>query len=204
MEEFPNNSRRPTRPARDEPKRVERVITGEVQRRKVPLGRRFLQNVIGDDVHSVWGFIAGDILIPGIRDVIADGLIGGVERAILRDNAPRGRSRSRGGHVAYNTMSSRRSNRDEPRREMSRRGRANHSFDEIILDTRVEAQEVIDRLDDMAQRYDNVTVADLYEMVGISGNYVDKKWGWTDLRDAYVSRTRNGYLLNLPRAEPID
>ena len=72
------------------------------------------------------------------------------------------------------------------------------------METRVEAEEVLDRLFDWIERYEQVAVAELYEMVGISGNFTDQKWGWTDLRGATVSRVGRGYLLNLPRPEPLD
>ena len=91
-----------------------------------------------------------------------------------------------------------------PRPELSRRARASHDFDEIILATRVEADEVIDRLFDLVSKYETATVADLYDLVGISGNYTDDKWGWFDLRGAGVHRVRNGYLLDLPKPEPLD
>lgn len=87
---------------------------------------------------------------------------------------------------------------------MSRRGRSTHDFDEIILATRVEAEEVVDRLFDLVGRYESASVSDLYSLVGISGNFTDEKWGWTDLRGAGVERVRNGYLLDLPRPEPLD
>ena len=87
---------------------------------------------------------------------------------------------------------------------MSRRARASHDFDEIILASRVEAEEVIDRLFDLVSRYESATVADLYEMVGVTGNFTDDKWGWTNIRGAGVTRVRNGFLLDLPRPEPLD
>ena len=87
---------------------------------------------------------------------------------------------------------------------MSRRAKATHNFDEIILATRHEAEEVIDRLFDLISRYETATVADLYELVGEDRSYTDDKWGWTDIRGAGVQRVRNGYLLNLPRPEPLD
>ncbi|MDB5716123.1 MAG: hypothetical protein JWO15_3520 [Sphingomonadales bacterium] len=208
MTDFPSNSRRPERPREpDEPKRVEQVVQGKVTQRKTPLGRRMSRNLFGGDVHSVWGYVFGDVLIPAARDAIADAVNGGIERVIFGDGGgsrSRHRSSSRG-HTPYNRYSSPQSRpRDEPRRELSHRARANHSFDEIILDSRVEAEDVIRRLDDLAERYDAVSVRDLYSMVGITSSYTDEKWGWTDLRDAYVSRVRNGYLLNIPKPEPID
>jgi hypothetical protein len=87
---------------------------------------------------------------------------------------------------------------------MSQRGRAKHDFDEIVLDQRAEAEEVIDRLYDVVNKYEQATVADLYDLVGLSSTHTDHKWGWTDLRGAGVSRIRDGYLLDLPDPEPLD
>ena len=81
---------------------------------------------------------------------------------------------------------------------------AKHDFDEIVLDQRAEAEEVIDRLYDVVSRYESATVADLYDLVGLPSTHTDHKWGWTDLRGAGVSRIRDGYLLDLPDPEPLD
>ena len=79
-----------------------------------------------------------------------------------------------------------------------------HKFDDIILATRHEAEEVVDRLFDLMSRYDQVTVSDLYDLVGISRPFTDEQFGWTDLRGAGVTRVRDGYLLDLPRPETLD
>ena len=60
--------------------------------------------------------------------------------------------------------------------------------------------EILDRV----QKYDFATVADLYDMLGETGEYTDNRWGWTDLSKADVIRVHQGYLLDLPRPEPID
>lgn len=209
MEQFPSNSKRPAR-GRDEPKQVERVITGDVKRRKTPIGRRMSQHLIGGDVQSVSGYVMGDVLIPAFRDMIADAATGFVERMLFGDSSPGRARRSRGssgGHIPYNRYSGSsigRTSRDEPRHDISRRARANHSFDEIILPNRVDAEEVIDRLYEMVEKYEVATVMDLYGLVGVPSNYTDDKWGWTDLRNASVSRVKGGYLLNLPKPEPTD
>lgn len=87
---------------------------------------------------------------------------------------------------------------------MSRQARARHNFDEIVLDQRSEAEDVIDRLFDLVSRYESASVADLYELVGLSSVHTDNRWGWTDLTGAGVSRIRGGYLLDLPEPEPLD
>ena len=87
---------------------------------------------------------------------------------------------------------------------MSRRARSQHDFDEVILDSRVEAEEVIDKLYEVVSRYGSATVMDLYELVGLPSSHTDNKWGWTSLRGAGVSRAHGGYLLDLPEPQPLD
>ena len=209
MDQFPSNSKRPER-SREEPKNVGRVVQGEVVRRKTPIGRRMTQNFIGGDAQSVWGYMIGEVLVPAARDMISDALTGGIERAIFGTSAGRHRSSShgRGGRTDYQGISSRGSRvvnpRDEPRREMSRRSRSTHNFDEIVLEQRVEAEEVLDRMDAWLDKYNFVSVAEFYELCGVSGNYTDQKYGWTDIRGASIHRVRGGYLIKLPPPEPLD
>jgi hypothetical protein len=86
---------------------------------------------------------------------------------------------------------------------MSHRGRAAHDFDEIILDSIGEANEVLENLIELISKFEQATVADLYDLTGIDPTHTDYKWGWKDLRGARVSRVRNGYLLDLPQPEPL-
>ena len=48
------------------------------------------------------------------------------------------------------------------------------------------------------------TVADLYELVGVTGEYTDNKYGWDSLGSASVTRVRGGYLVDLPRTRLLD
>ena len=49
-----------------------------------------------------------------------------------------------------------------------------------------------------------VSVADFYDLVGVSGNYTDNKYGWTDIRNASVIHVRDGYMIKLPKALPLN
>lgn len=213
MEEFPANSHKIRSTPAEEPaetKKVEKVIEGDVVRRKKPLGKRFAETFFGGDARGVVAFVVMDVLIPAAKDTIADAFSTGIERMLfgeVRSASRRTGSRPSGSsYTSYNRYSQgpAATRREEPRNQMSRRGRASHDFDEIILDSRAAATEVIDRLFDLVSRYEQATVSDLYSLVGVSGNYTDEKWGWTDIRGAGVTRVRNGYLLDLPRPELLD
>lgn len=216
MDNFPGNSRRTTRvtnaaePAEkpeETKKKIDKVVEGDVVRRKKPLGKRFVETFIGGDTKGVANYIVMDVLLPAAKDTIADAFSQGIERMLfgeVRSTSRRTGNRPGQGYTSYNRFSSSSSSRREDSRTVSRQARARHDFDEIILATRVEAEEVIERLFDLVSNYDSATVADLYELVGLSGNYTDNNWGWTDIRGAGVTRVRSGYLLDLPRPEPLD
>lgn len=208
MSEFPSNThkQRAPEPEKREPKKITQVVEGKVVRRKKPFGRRFAETFMGDEPGSVWHYVALEVLLPAAKDMVTDAISQGVERMVYGEaRSTSRRTGIRPGYTPYNRYSgpSGPVRREEPRREVSRRSRSQHNFDEIILATRVEADEVINRLVDLVDRYDSASVADLYELVGVSGNYTDDKWGWTDLDRVGVSRVRDGYLLDLPRPEQI-
>lgn len=56
----------------------------------------------------------------------------------------------------------------------------------------------------MISVYGMVSVADLYDLIGVTGNYTDNKYGWTDIRSASVVRVRDGYIVKMPKAMPLD
>lgn len=209
--EFPSNSRSKPAPEKPEPKQIKKVVTGDVVRRKKPLGKRFSEMFMGGDAKGVAGYVAFDVLLPAAKDMVADAVSQGVERMIFGEARSSGRRtgsrpHTTNGYVNYSRFAQGGSpaRREDPRPSISHRARASHDFDEIIIPTRVEAEEVLDQLFALLERYGSAAVADLYEMVGVSGAYTDDKYGWVDLRGSRVERVRNGYLLDLPKPEPLD
>lgn len=70
----------------------------------------------------------------------------------------------------------------------------------FVLETRGQALSVISCMEEVIDTYECVSVADLYEMVDLTGNYTDNNYGWLDLRGAQVIQLRRGgYALKLPK-----
>lgn len=67
------------------------------------------------------------------------------------------------------------------------RTRVGYDYDDIVLDKRDEAEDVLSRMDELISTYGMASVADLYELVGVTGNYTDNKYGWI----RYPKRFRN-------------
>jgi hypothetical protein len=192
---------------------IEKVISGNVIRRKKPLGTRIKETFILGDGQSVLQYIMAEVVIPATKDLIADTATSAVERMLFGDQHNYGRrhhrsSRSRpqgDNYTRYTQVSKKRPPWEDdrrPSRETSRRRPAN-DFQEIILETRAECAEVIDQMFDLTEKYETATVADLYDLIGVDSNYTDDKWGWYDVRDFNIRRISNGYLLDIPRPEPL-
>lgn len=203
--DYPPNSKKVSEPPKKEP--ITRVTSADAVRRKKSLGKQFRETFVGGDAKSALHYVMFGVLLPAAKDALVEAGSAGIEKLIFGETRKRGaRNPATGatGYVSYNRMSM--GDRSPmPARNISKRARSRHDFDEIVLDSRSEAEEVIDRLFDLVSRYDSATVADLYELTGLSSSHTDHKWGWTDLRGATVSRLRNsGYLLDLPEPEPLD
>ena len=205
--EYPSNSEASKR-GRPDAKNISPVVTSGAARRKRSLRKQFKETFVAGDFRSAVSYVVLDVLLPAAKDMVVEAGTQGLEKLIFGDSRRRALFRPPSGptgHIAYNRMSEPYSRAlSGSQRAMSRAARAAHNFDEIILDDRSEAEEVIDRLFDLVSRYEVATVADLYELVGLSATHTDNKWGWTDLTGAGVSRIRGGYLLDLPEPEPLD
>lgn len=192
-----------------EEKKVEKIIKGTVKMQKKSFGKKIAETFLEDDTKSVGSYILYDVMIPAAKELINE-MVGGAVEMLLFGERRRGthtmRDRNKS-YTNYNSVSYR-GNQDSgnqrPERNISRNGRARHDFGEIVLDTRGEAEVVLSNLVDLTIDYRLATVADLYGFLGIESNFTDEKYGWTDLRDARVSRVRGGYLIDLPRTQLIE
>jgi hypothetical protein len=206
--EFPPNSEASKKETED--KNLSRVTSSDVVRKKKSLRKRFSESFIAGTPKLAFQFVVLDVLLPAAKDMVVEATHSGMEKLIYGEARRRGSLPPQSGslgYVNYGRFSSGppgRGGLSSSQRAMSRQARARHDFDEILLDSRTEAEEVIDQLFEVINRYGAATVADLYELVGLASTHQDHKWGWTDIRGAGVSRDRNGYLLDLPDPHPLD
>jgi hypothetical protein len=185
-----------------EKKKIQPVAKGKTKKKSEV--KKFADIFVAEDVTSVKNYIINDVLIPAAKKAISDIVTNGIDMLLYGEAKGRSRDRDRNSsRVSYTKYyeRGRESERDYDRRTTRR---SVYDYDDIILDTRGEAEEVLNRMDDLIDAYGMVSVADLYDLVGISGNYTDNKYGWTNLRNATVQRVRDGYLLKLPKALPFD
>lgn len=186
--------------------KLEKIVENAARKKKRGFGTWLKETFTGEDAKSVARYVSSDVIIPAIKDLIADAGTQALQRIIFGDSSPRGRyddrSRDRT-HVPYNRMSISGGDRRDGR-TISRRSRAVHDFDDIVLGSRREAEDVLYAMKQRVDEYGSATVTDLYDLVDISSNFTDDKWGWFDLHDTGVRRIRDGYVLVLPRPEVVE
>ena len=204
--EYPGNSHK--RFEIDDPKkdskRVEKVVKGQIVKRKRSILDNFSQTFFGDDTKSVASYVLWDVLIPAAKNTISEMVSTGIEMLLFGESKGDRTKRDRGkSYVSYSNFYKDRG-RDRGDRQDSFRARARHKFDDIVIESRGEAEEVLSALVDLIDNYDVATVADFYDLVGLTGEWSDNKYGWDNLNRATVNRVRDGYILVLPKPLPLD
>lgn len=201
MENYAPNSHRAKqeqKAAVTEKKKVEKVVRGRVKTKKKGELGRLASSFISEDVQDVKSYILLDVLVPTIKKTISDIIIDSVEMILGTGGS---KKRSRADKVSYTNYYDR---RDRDRREERSSRASRYDLDDIVLESRGEAEEVLTRMDELIDAYKIVSVADLYDLLGETCDYTDNKYGWTNLRNADVIRVRDGYKLKLPKVLPID
>ena len=187
MEEYKSNSHKSKEARKELPeKKVEKVVSGKVTTKKKNEMQKFADVFVSEDVRNVKTYILKDILIPTIKKAIDD-IVGEGIHMILYGGSGRSKSNSSSSRTPYRRYYDERNDRDSYGRSY---GRSSYDYNNIILDNRGEAEDVLSRMDDLIDVYGVVSVADLYDLVGVTGSYTDNKYGWTDIRSATVVRVR--------------
>lgn len=170
----------------------------EARREKPTLGKRFVKTFFNEDIKDVKKYLFFDVLIPAIKDTLYSLISNGASMIFYGDVKPKGKASNRN----YDPNRANRIERSERISSYSPNGRRRimNDFDDIVLDSRADCERVLDAMREAIYTYGQVTVADLYDLVGMSSEFTDNKWGWVDLATCGYSRRRDGsYVLDLPK-----
>lgn len=195
---FPSNSILPSSSIDDASQKPTKVIKGTVIKREKPI----LMRIFGESMKGVGVFILWDVVVPAVKEMILDAIKNGGEMLLYGSEEKSSRiKRDRGRSVVeYNSIF------DSRRRErytITPKKASRFAFDDIALQTRDDAVQVLDNLLELIDQYGFARVSDFYEMVDVDGEYTDNKWGWDNLRTAEIKRVREGWILILPKPDPI-
>lgn len=182
---------------------VKPVVTSEVKERPRGIFGKVVKDFVQEDRHSLAEYVVLEVMLPAAKNLILDMLNKGAERTLYGVSRPSGRTgRAVGFYTNYGgTPQSART--ADPRPTISRQARTVHDFREVLIQTRAEADDVLNGLRELIDNYGSASVADLYSLLDITGEFTDNKWGWEDLRRASVRTIRGGFVLDLPDTVPL-
>lgn len=181
-------------------KRVEKVVQGKVQTKKNNI-HRFTDVFISEDIANVKSYILMDVLVPAIKKAVSDIVTNGIDM-ILYGESGRNKSRSSSSKISYVNYYDRRN--DDRRYDEPRNSSGRLNYDDLKFERRRDAEAVLDQMAEVIEHFGFVTVSDMYDMADVTAPFTGNKYGWTNVRNAEVVSTRDGYLIKLPKASLID
>lgn len=205
MPDYQSNSKR-SKDTSDIPKKnIERVVA-EVIIPKKSIGRKIHDLFIASNFKTAAKYVALSVLLPAAKNMLFESVNKGSEQLIYGDASVRRRGPGQGSYTTYNSPVNRAFGGSpihhapviSPDPRVPRLGRT-----DFLLSTREEAETVLENMYDLISTYEIASVADLNELVGLPTTHVDNKWGWANLSGTQIRQIREGFLIDLPPAEPI-
>ncbi len=204
MEEYKPNSHKSKEEAKDtsSEKKIEKVIGGTAKPQKKGEMQKFADVFISEDVGNVKNYILAEVLIPAIKKAISDVVTNGIDMILYGEAGRSKKSSSSTSKVSYRAYYDRDGDR---KRDYTPAGPKGFDYDNLLFENRGDAEAVLDAMNDIISQYGVVSVADLYDLANVSNeNFNANKYGWMDIRGCKAVRTRDGYILRLPKAVPLN
>lgn len=191
--DYPSNADHPKK--QPDRKRMEKITTGTVKTTK---------HSASNSVVEFLAPVIADAIVPTLKDALVSIVTNGINILIYGDSGNSSSSRPISsisyGRTNYSRISTDRKTGGRPNTQ----SRSRQNFDDLMFESRGEAQIVLDELRNVIQTYGVVTVLDAYDLCGQDAPYTSEKYGWMNLDNAYIERNRQGYVIRFPRAVPID
>lgn len=179
-------------------KKIVPVAKGSVKKSRSSL-KELTDGFIQEDAATVRNSLWFDILIPAAKKTIYDMAMGALEMFFYGGSggAP---AKSRMDRVSWRDNSASAKTKSPERVHPS----GNYRFEEVLYPSRADAERALDVMIEILDRYQVCTVSDLYSASDITGSYTDNNYGWDDISSAKIVRFNDGWLLKLPKPQPLN
>ena len=210
MDEYKSNSDKSKAKKAETPPQanaVASVAKGKVIE-KTP-AKKAMDNFFVEDMKGVGNYVFKDVILPGIKRILSTAIKGAVDTTFYGSGAKFDDARGprRPGQFVDYTQKNYFDGRDRAYNNAPVRTHT-VSIDNIIFETYGEAQDVIHGLQSLISQYGIASVAQMYDLAGVSimGDYTKNNYGWTDINSSNtrIIETREGYILDMPKALPIE
>lgn len=160
------------------------------------LGKSVIQGSITDAIANA----ISDLIIPAGRDLLFN-VVTSVSQTLIYGDSEQPPVSNGVNRIPYSSISNyNRMGRPTTHVQKVRQ----RPEDGFIFKTKSDADTALAHLRDACDSFGVVSVQALYEFCEQSAPYTANKYGWMNLDDARVERTRDGYTIKLPRSMPLD
>lgn len=200
MADYANNSHKARASEQSSPPQAEptrgsgRIVQSDLKPKKKSGLKKVADVVAPEGIDNAVSHIIFDILIPGAKDMLWD-IVG----SMLYGDQHRKRTRGAGGAPKANTPYRNYYPHPDDRSLPATRVRVAYEVEDYPIPDRRDAECVLAELESILREYGTVKVSEYYEAIGVTPRSIDYKYGWTDLRNAYVDKVREGWIIRLPR-----
>jgi hypothetical protein len=198
--DYPPNNDMPKKPKPE----VKPVTKGKVSAKKASPIRRFTEMFLGKKPKDVMIDFVNNVAIPG-----AIGFVGQMAHSLI-DSVTYGDSRRPTTHgsdtyISYGGVERLARQAVNGVRAGGRHPRigGNRSFSDVEIVSKEDAIEILGTLHDLISDHCAASIANYYALAGMPAEYTDHNFGWTNLSGVDITRTRGGWVINLPMATPL-
>ena len=209
MEQYPSKTlKERNKQAQQKPKpELKCVVTGKSKPVPQSIWSKVFVGIKPASGQTMKSFIFDEIVTPLIQRAVVEGVTGAINYLVKGDAyADRKATNSFGkSYINYNGISSGKPSSSGGQYVYSGKN-SGMEIENVWFESRVDAQRVLDEMMGVIAQYDILTVNGFYDLIGRTSliDPSNEKFGWSDLRNAYITGARGGWIIHLPRPMPID
>lgn len=188
-------------------KQLKKVTTGKVTIQPESEIKKLANSFLAEDLRTVRDKLWTDYILPGLKNGIWNMLCSAASIALFGDDRSRGNagySQQRNNYSGY-YASSNANSINRPPQNTYRPNRLD--WQNLTFSSHADADDVLAEMWRAIRDYGQVTIADFYDVVGITRDardYQDCKYGWYDLSQAYVKGVAGGFTIVFPKPVPLN
>lgn len=190
-----------------------KIVDTKVTKHKKGLMERLVTGLAGPEgVRSIGQYVTQDIIVPAFKNIIADSVTSAINMMMFGENTgSRGGYRPTGGYSTPKSPRTNYANRYAPTHtqgpKVARPSPSRMSaVEDYTIEDRRQAIDVLAKMQQDADMYGTVSVADYYDLIGVATTWTHNTYGWylEHLVDVKVRPVRGGYILSLPPVVHLD
>ena len=189
-------------PAAEPQKKFQKVVKGKVTLKEQNDIQKIANEFLAEDLKTVKNRIVVDYLLPMLKNGLWSIFNSAVSIALFGEDRSRGSSSNYSGSRTSGTATT-----PTIRRSGNRQGNPNRavgrSLQNLDFEFRGDADDTLSQMYDAIRQYGQVSVGDLWDLMGVSNESTDYNYGWYNLDGAFIKGIPGGYRLMLPRPVPL-